>query len=122
MVSQSPVPSQAPLVGTWQTRISDYATVDRESGDAALSACADLYGQVERKLFAAVAAGRSAVSLKGEYLRRYEIPARMFNAVRISLDGKVLAVREGMALCRESLGRGIARAEKVILKARRTLA
>ena len=52
-----------------------------------------LYGQVERKLFAEVAAGRSAAPLKSDYIREHGIPARLFNAVRVSLDGKVSAVR-----------------------------
>ena len=55
----------------------------------ALSSYAELYGKVQRKLFADVAAGRSAVLLKREYIKEHGIPARMFNAVRVSLDGKV---------------------------------
>ena len=67
---------------TYQTRISDFADMDCASGDKLLAAYAELYCRVQRRLFADVAAGRSAVSLKPEYLRRYRIPARMFNAVR----------------------------------------
>ena len=44
--------------GTYQTRISDYGSVNRSVGDAALDAYAALYGLVQRKLFADVAAGR----------------------------------------------------------------
>ena len=73
--------------GTYQTRIFDYGGVDRSVGDAALAAYAELYGEVQRKLFADVAAGGSAASLKGAYLKRYGIPARMFNGVRVSLEG-----------------------------------
>ena len=80
--------AQGPLVATYQTRISDYGDLDRLDGDAALSAYAELYGQVQRKLFAEVAAGRSAVLLKSEYIKEHGIPARMFNAVRVSLDGQ----------------------------------
>ena len=58
-----------PKVGTYQTRISDYADMDRLEGDAALAAYAELYGLVERKLFAEVAAGRSPGSLKSVYLQ-----------------------------------------------------
>ena len=43
-------------LGTYQTRISDYGGVNRSAGDAALAACAALYGRVQRKLFADVAA------------------------------------------------------------------
>ena len=106
-------------LGTYQTRISDYGGVNRSAGDAALAACAALYGRVQRKLFADVAAGSSAASLKGAYLKRYGIPARMFNAVRVSLEGKVASVRGTMALRRESLQRRISRAEREITKAGR---
>ena len=80
--------------GTYQTRVSEYVGIDRALGDAALSAYGELYGRVERHLFAEVAAGRSAAALKSEYLKRYGIPARMFNGVRVSLEGKVASVRE----------------------------
>ena len=89
--------------GTYQTRISDYRDVDRLDGDATLAAYGELYGRVQRKLFAAFAAGRSVTSLKGEYLREYGIPARMFNAVRVSLEGKIASVREGMQGQRDEL-------------------
>ena len=61
----------------------------RVDGDHALSAYTQLYGHVERKLFAEVAAGRSAASLKSYYLKRYQITGRMFNGVQVSLDGKL---------------------------------
>ena len=100
--------------GTYQTRVREYSGVDREAGDAALSAYAALYGRVERKLFAEVAAGRSASSLKSEYLQRYGIPARMFNGVRVSLEGKAASVREQQKLRRDDLQRRIARAERQV--------
>ena len=81
-------------------------------GDAALDAYAELYGQVERRLFAEVSAGRSAASLKSAYLKRYGIPARMFNGVRVSLEGKVASVKEQQKLRLDSLGRRIVRAER----------
>ena len=100
--------------GTYQTRVSDYGGLDRAVGDAALSAYGELYGRVERHLFAAVAAGRSAAALKSEYLKRYGMPARMFNAVRVSLEGKVASVREQQKLQLGSLCRRIARVERQI--------
>ena len=105
------------MIATYQTRVSVYTGVDRSTGDAALSAYAELYGRVERKLFAEVAAGRSAASLKSAYLKRYGVPARMFNAVRVSLDGKIAAVRESMKLRYDSLERRTAQAEKQIAEA-----
>ena len=109
--------AQGPLVATYQTRISDYGDMDRLEGDAALSAYGELYGQVQRKLFADVAAGRSAVLLKNDYIREYGIPARMFNAVRVSLEGKVSAVRAAQRLRVDGLERRIAQAERQVAKA-----
>ncbi|MYH12348.1 MAG: IS200/IS605 family element transposase accessory protein TnpB [Rhodothermaceae bacterium] len=100
--------------GTYQTRVAEYADVERQAGDAALSAYGELYGRVERKLFAEVAAGQSAVSLKRAYLKRYGIPARMFNAVRVSLEGRMASVRAQQPLRLDSLDRRIARAERRI--------
>ena len=109
--------AQGPLVATYQTRISDYGDLDRLDGDAALSAYAELYGQVQRKLFAEVAAGRSAVLLKSEYIKEHGIPARMFNAVRVSLEGKVSAVRATQRLRQDSFRRRIDRAERQVAEA-----
>ena len=86
MLGEKGVPGKPPTA-TYQTRIHGYSDVERASADAALSAYAELYGRVQRKLFAEVAAGQSVASLKRECLRRYGIPARMFNAVRVSLGG-----------------------------------
>ena len=109
------VPDKPP-VATYQTRIHAYSEVGRAAGDAALSACAELYGQVQRKLFAEVAAGRSAASLKNEYLGRYGMPARMFNSVRVSLEGKVSSVKEQQKLRLDSLRRRTAAAGREIAK------
>ena len=106
-----------PQTRSYQTRITVYEGIDRAVGDAALSAYAALYGKVQRKLFAAVAAGGSAVSKKREYIEKHGIPARLFNAVRITLDGKVSAVRESQLLQLDSLRRRVSRAEKQVLEA-----
>ena len=106
-----------PQPGTYQTRVSGYAGLDRSAGDAVLAAYGKLYGRVQRKLFAEVAAGRPATSLKGPYLERYGIPARMFNAVRVSLDSKVSAMRAAQRLQQGSLQRRIAQAERQVAKA-----
>ena len=72
---------------------------------------------MERKLFADVAAGRSAAPLKREYMREHGIPARLFNAVRVSLDGKVSAVRAAQRLRVDGLERRIAQAERRVAQA-----
>ena len=105
------------LTATYHTRVSQYAGTNRAAGDAALSAYGELYGRVQRKLFAEVAAGRSATTLKSEYLKRYEMPARMFNGVRVSLEGKVASVKEQQKLQLESLGRRMVRAQRQIADA-----
>ena len=59
-----------------------------------------LYGKVQHKLFAVVAAGRSAVSKKSEYIDKHGIPvADQFNAVRVSLEGKVSASCGSLSFC-----------------------
>ena len=110
-------PAQGPPVATYQTRVSGYVGLDRGAGDAALAAYAELYGQVERKLFADVAAGRSAAPLKSDYIREHGIPARMFSGVRVSLEGKVSAVRAAQRLRVDSLERRIAQAERQVAQA-----
>ena len=84
----------------------------RAGGAAGLSAYAELYGQVQRKLFAEVAAGRSGAPLKNAYIKEHGIPARLFNAVRVSLEGKVSAVRAAQRLRQDSFRRRIDRAER----------
>ena len=104
-------------MSTYQTRIAVYAGRDRADGDAGLSAYGELYGQVQRQLFAAVAAGRSAASLKSEYIREHGIPARLFSAVRVSLEGKVSSVREQQKRRVDGLQRRVARAERQVAQA-----
>ena len=103
---------------SYQTRIAVYEGIDRADGDAALSAYAALYGKVQRKLFADVAADGSAVSQKSAYIEKHGIPARLFNAVRITLDGKVSAVREQQKRRVDGLQRRIARAERRLRRLR----
>ena len=64
-------------------------------------------------MFADMAAGRPA-ALKREYQRRYGIPARMFNALRVSLEGKIASVKEQQKLRLDRLRGQIGRAEKQI--------
>ena len=103
--------------GTYHTRCRDYGGVEHAAGDAALDAYGELYGKVQRKLFADVSAGRSATALKNSYLKRYRIPARMFNGVRVSLEGKVSSVEEQQKLRVDGLRRQIARAERQVADA-----
>ena len=91
--------------------------MERVDGDTSLSVYAELYGRVERKLFAEVAAGRTATSLKSEYLKRYGMPAGMFNGVRVSLEWEVASVCGQQKLRLDGLSRQIARAQRQIADA-----
>ena len=72
---------------------------------------------VERQLFKALAAGKSAAGLKSAYVSEHQIPARMFNSVRVSLEGKILSVREQQKLRLDDLQRRIVRAGRQIAEA-----
>jgi IS605 OrfB family transposase len=61
---------------------------------SALDAYAELYGKAERSLFAAIQAGGTLNDLKREFLPRFGISARQFNAMRIGLDGKIASIKE----------------------------
>ena len=102
---------------TYQDRIRSFPDDDPVKGDAALSAYAVLFGRIERSLFARFCAGASLPSLKNSCLIKYGIPARMFNSLRVSLEGKISAVRESMDRWIASLKTRIKRAEAQIAQA-----
>ena len=108
-------------VGSWkftyQDRIHSFAGVDCEAGLSALSAYAAFFGKLERRLFSQFCAGVPVRSLKKDYLSRYRIPARMFNSVRVSVEGKVSGARESQQWQIESLGRRTERAGQQIVEA-----
>ena len=102
---------------TYQDRIRSFPDDDPVKGDAALSAYAVLFGRIERSLFARFCAGASLPSLKNSCLIKYGIPARVFNSLRVSLEGKISAVRESMDRQIISLKTRIKRAEGQIAQA-----
>ena len=73
---------------TYQTRL-----VLDAAQTTALDAYASLYGKVERSLFAAMQAGGSLNDLKREFLPKFGITARQFNAVRVGLEGKIDSIK-----------------------------
>ena len=99
------------MQATYQTRI--------EGNDEALSAYAALYGRVQRDLFAEVSSGRTAASMKRDCVREYGIPARMFNAARVSLEGKVSGARESQLLHIDTLKGLVRRAGRELANARK---
>ena len=102
---------------TYQDRIHSFEELESGQGIAALSAYGELYGRLERKLLGRYCTGVSLSSLKSEYLLAHRIPARMFNGLRVSLEGKISAVRESQSLRLQSLGRRVSRAERQIADA-----
>ena len=91
---------------TYQTRI--------QADEDALAAYAELFGSVQRKLYADVCTGKSTASLKSIYLRQHGITARMFNSIRVSLEGRMAAAAESQKLHQATLEALIARVEKEI--------
>ena len=75
---------------TDQTRIDD---PDGTAG-AVLDAYADLYGRAERALFAAMRRGLVPGALKSEFMARFGLTARQFNALAINLKGKIASIKE----------------------------
>ena len=102
---------------TYENRIHSFEELESGQGISALSAYAELYGRLERKLFGRYCAGVSLPSLKSEYLLTHRIPARMFNGLRVSLEGKISAVRASQVLLIRGLERRIARGTKQIADA-----
>lgn len=96
---------------TYQTRL-----VLTDAQESALSAYADLYGKAERSLFAALQAGGTLNTLKRDFLPRFGITARQFNAVRIGLEGKIDAIKQRRPGLIEEAETRINKAQKVINK------
>lgn len=99
---------------TYQTRLSQ----DKKQTDI-LSECAFLLNCVERSLYAEVATGKTPISCKNHFLKKYGITARQFNACRVSLEGKIAACEasqeqsiESLKQTIEGLNREIQRLEK----------
>lgn len=71
---------------TYQTRL-----VLNEKAENILSEYASLFNSIERRLYAQLRKGKRAASCKNEFLKKYGITARQFNACRINLEGKIAA-------------------------------
>src|SRR5690349_14331749 len=80
-------------VFTYQTRVR--VTPEQEQ---ILGEYAERFGRVERTLYRDFAKGEDPNRLKSEYLVRFGITARQFNAVRVQLAGKIEALRKLLPL------------------------
>ena len=95
---------------TYRTRLYGLTAVDL----AQLDAYAALYGQVERKLFAAAAAGQDVPKLKSSTIDRYGITARQFNAIAAGLKGKMSSITQRRDGLLKEAEQRIKKAEAVI--------
>jgi IS605 OrfB family transposase len=97
------------IILTYQTRLH----LDKDQ-EAVLDDYACLFGKVERSLYAETSKGKSSASCKNEFLKKFGITARQFNACRVNVDGKVSACKAGQEQGIESLKQQIAALDKSI--------
>ena len=76
--------------------------------------CAFLFNHIEHSLYAEIAKGKTSAACKNDFLKKYGITARQFNACRISLEGKIAACKASANLAAESLRGQIALVETQI--------
>ncbi len=101
---------------TAQTLLVDMSYLDtKKSLYHVLDDIGDSYGHIKRSLFKdSVRSGNKPISFKNEYLVRYGITARQFNAIRYDLDGNISSAVEVLKLRIEKLERKIKSARKWI--------
>ena len=74
---------------TYQTRFEVDSEVDEK-----LSLYAQLLSRASRSLFAWVMSGKEILSAKKEFMQRFEITARQFNACRVTMEAKIVSIRQ----------------------------
>ena len=103
--------SESSQLFTYQTRI----LVD-DKASAILDDCAGLLSSIERKLFADFASGKKIADLKSQYIKKYQITARHFNAIRMQLEGKIASIKERQSSQLEDVREKIKNVKKTIEK------
>src|ERR1700757_4425417 len=111
MAERSMPAKQKRHVFTYQTRV--FVTPEQ---DKMLREYAVRFGRVERTLYGDLQKGEAANRLKAEYLVRFAITARQFNAARIQLQGKIEAIRQRLPLQVANLQRRICKAKKIVAR------
>ena len=97
---------------TYQSRLP--LTLDQEMF---LSGYAGHYNFVERKLYADMQkTGKAAASFKNDYLNKYKLTSRQFNAIDRNLEGKIASVLELLPLHKQELQGRVGKAKKVLKK------
>jgi len=97
------------LIFAFQTRMA----LDVAQNNA-LDSYAGLYSKVERSLFAAMQTDASINELKREFLPKFGITARQFNAVRVGLEGKIDSIKARRPELIAELQSRIKKAQKVV--------
>jgi IS605 OrfB family transposase len=100
---------------TYQTRFS----LDNEK---ALNAYGTLFNQLERKLYANLAAKIGINELKRHYIATYGITARQFNSLQYSIKGKIASAKECQKLQIEKIKDKISRLENKLKKSKKLTA
>jgi IS605 OrfB family transposase len=103
-------------VFTYQTRV--FVTPEQ---DKMLREYAVRFGRVERTLYGDLQKGEDANRLKADYLVRFAITARQFNAARVQLQGKVEAIRQLLPVQVANLQTRIDKAKKIVARLRKRM-
>ena len=101
---------------TYQTRFAI-----KELGISILDSYAKLHGSVERHLFEDLNKSLTVGSLKSAYLINHGITARQFNAVRVSVEGKMAAAKACRIEHIEQLKEKVSSLEKKLFKIKKRL-
>jgi hypothetical protein len=96
---------------TYQCRIATGKTEDEF-----LSAYAALYGKAERTFFARLQSGGDLTDLKREFLPKFGITARQFNALASEVKGKIQSIKERRVGLIQEIEQRIARAKSVLCR------
>lgn len=83
---------------TYQDRLSLDADQQRWMG-----AFGELYGRLQRTLYASIARGKNASQLKPAFCLEHGLSARQFNALRLELEGKISGTVELLKLRKKEL-------------------
>lgn len=81
-----------------------------------LDAFGDLYGKLQRVIYAHAAKGENISNLKSSFCAQHNISARQFNAMRMELEGKISSTVELLKTRKQDLARNIKKTSLAIAK------
>lgn len=97
-----------------ESKTFTYQTRFKMEEDLALTEYGELFGKLERKLFAHLSAKKNVNDLKKLYIAKYGATARQFNSLRFSLKGKMASAQQCQKLTIDQLKEKISRLEKKV--------